>query len=125
MGRLRRRASIARKGIIQILETAAEYNFEGEEWVNLRRDSRNLTQALKKIERLEELALGVESLERRQREGRERLENLLAALASAVPEAVKRPRFTTVRIPGRWATTSATVSAATNTMSPPQPGVRP
>jgi replication initiation protein RepC len=88
MGRLRRRASIARNGITQILETAAEYNFEGEEWVNLRRDSRNLTQALKRIERLEELALGVESLERRQRQGRERLENLLAALAPAVPEAV-------------------------------------
>jgi replication initiation protein RepC len=88
MGRLRRRATIARNGITQILETAAEYNFEGEEWVNLRRDSRNLTQALKRIERLEELALGVESLERRQRQGRERLENLLAALAPVVPEAV-------------------------------------
>ena len=41
-----------------------------------------------KIERLEEMALGVESLERRQREARERLENLLAELAPASPEAV-------------------------------------
>ena len=32
MGRLRRRATIARKGIAQILETAAEYGFQGEEW---------------------------------------------------------------------------------------------
>ena len=32
MGRLRRRATIARKGIIQILETAREYGHEGEEW---------------------------------------------------------------------------------------------
>ena len=32
MGRLRRRATIARKGIVQILETAQEYGFEGEEW---------------------------------------------------------------------------------------------
>ena len=32
------------------------------------------------------MALGVESLERRQREARERLENLLAALAHSVPE---------------------------------------
>jgi hypothetical protein len=31
MGRLRRRATIARKAIIQILETAREYGFEGEE----------------------------------------------------------------------------------------------
>ena len=32
MGRLRRRATIARNGITQILETAAEYGFQGEEW---------------------------------------------------------------------------------------------
>ncbi|MBO0738490.1 MAG: hypothetical protein J2P48_18270 [Alphaproteobacteria bacterium] len=31
MGRLRRRATIARKGIIQILETAAEYGFDAAE----------------------------------------------------------------------------------------------
>ena len=35
MGRLRRRATIARNGIAQILETAAEYGFAGEEWTNL------------------------------------------------------------------------------------------
>ena len=46
MGRLRRRATIARNGITQILETAAEYGFAGEEWANLVRESRNLTQAL-------------------------------------------------------------------------------
>ena len=56
--------AIARKGIAQILETAAEYGLEGDEWVNLIRDSRNLTQALRTVERPEELALGVESLER-------------------------------------------------------------
>jgi replication initiation protein RepC len=83
MGRLRRRASIARNGITQILEIVAEYGFPGEEWAALIRDSRNLTQALREIERPEELAIGVEGLERRQREARERLENLLAAM---VPE---------------------------------------
>ena len=41
MGRLRRRATIARKGIIQILETAAEYGFEGEEWQMLAREWRH------------------------------------------------------------------------------------
>src|ERR1700733_6071496 len=45
--RLRRRATIARNGITQILETAAEYGFAGEEWASLIRDSRNLTQALR------------------------------------------------------------------------------
>ena len=88
MGRLRRRATIARNGITQILETAAEYGFQGEEWTGLVRDSRNLTQALRKVERPEEMALGVESLERRQCEARERLENLLAPIAAEVPEAV-------------------------------------
>jgi replication initiation protein RepC len=36
MGRLRRRATIARKAIIQILETAQEYAIEGEEWQDAR-----------------------------------------------------------------------------------------
>jgi len=78
MGRLRRRATIARNGITQILETAAEYGFPGEEWPILRRETRDLSQALRKVERPEEMALGVESLERRQRSARERLESLLS-----------------------------------------------
>jgi replication initiation protein RepC len=88
IGRLRRRATIARNGITQILETAAEYGFAGEEWASLIRDSRNLTQALRRVERPEELALGVGSLERRQLEARERLENLLATMAQNVAEVV-------------------------------------
>jgi replication initiation protein RepC len=88
MGRRRRRATIARNGITQILETAAEYRFEGEEWANLIRDSRNLTQTLRRIERPEEMAFGVESLERRQRQARERLETPLAAALPEVSEVV-------------------------------------
>jgi replication initiation protein RepC len=95
MGRLRRRATIARNGITQILETAAEHGFEGEEWARLARDTRDLTKALRRVETPEEMALGVQSLERRQRAARERLENLLAAAPSTVSEAVdsdpKRP----------------------------------
>jgi replication initiation protein RepC len=65
MGRLRRRATIARNGITQILETAAEYGLQGEDWAGLARDTRNLATALRRVERLEEMVLGVESLERR------------------------------------------------------------
>jgi replication initiation protein RepC len=36
IGQLRRRATIARKGIVQILETVAEYGSGGEEWSRLR-----------------------------------------------------------------------------------------
>jgi replication initiation protein RepC len=82
MGRLRRRATIARKGITQILETAAEYGLQGEDWASLARDTRNLAWALRTVERPEEVRLGVESLERRQRAARERLEALLAATAA-------------------------------------------
>ena len=42
MGRLRRRATIARKGIVQILETATEYGFTGEEWQRLARAAASL-----------------------------------------------------------------------------------
>src|SRR6204780_2908185 len=60
MGRLRRRGAIPRNGIAQTLETAAEYGFEGEEWLTLSRETRNLTLALKGVEQLEEMAVGVE-----------------------------------------------------------------
>jgi replication initiation protein RepC len=86
--RLRRRATIARNGITQILETAAEYGFEGQEWLTLRRESRDLTLALRKIERPEEMDLGVISLERRQVSARERLEELLAQVAAEASESV-------------------------------------
>ena len=88
MRRLRRRATIARNGITQILETAAEYGFEGEEWLTLSRETRSLTLALRRVEQPEEMAVGVESLERRQRSARERLENLLILAVPAPSEAV-------------------------------------
>ena len=50
MGRLRRRATIAQKGIAQILETASEYGFQGEE-SQLARDAQGLARALQRPER--------------------------------------------------------------------------
>src|SRR3954464_4492613 len=47
MGRLRRRATIARKGIVQILETAAEYGFTDKAWQTLASDMMPLTRALR------------------------------------------------------------------------------
>jgi replication initiation protein RepC len=88
MGRLRRRATIARKGIVQILETAGEYGLRGEDWASLARDTRALATALKRVERPDEMALGVASLERRQRDARERLENLLSVTAAGPSEAL-------------------------------------
>ena len=93
MGRLRRRATIARKGIVQILETAAEYGFEGEEWQMLAGDMAALTRALRDVERLEEMELGVAGLERRQEAARERLEQLLRAVDSDPKGAENRPHY--------------------------------
>jgi len=77
MGRLRRRATIARKGIVQILETARDYGLQDEEWAALERDARAIAQELKRVEQPDEMEGGVASLEQRQRKAREHLEMLL------------------------------------------------
>jgi replication initiation protein RepC len=93
MGRLRRRATIARKGIIQILETAREYGHEGEEWQTLSRETEALARALRAVERVDEMAMGVTSLERRQRAARERLETLLGVVETDPKEPENRPHI--------------------------------
>jgi replication initiation protein RepC len=93
MGRLRRRATIARKAITQILETAAEYAFDGEEWQTLAHETEALTRALKAVERVDEMETGVKSLERRQQAARERLETLLGIVETAPKEAENRPHI--------------------------------
>jgi replication initiation protein RepC len=93
MGRLRRRATIARKAIIQILETAAEYAIEGEEWIKLARESEALARALRGVERVDEMEVGVTSLERRQIAARERLENLLGVVETDPMGAENRPHI--------------------------------
>jgi replication initiation protein RepC len=85
---LRRRATIARNGLLQILDTAAEQGFSDTTWQTLETDGRALARSLRAVERVEEMELGVVSLERRKMEARERLENQLAAAAKSVPEAV-------------------------------------
>src|SRR5689334_22417957 len=91
MGRLRRRATIAKKAIIQILETAAEYGYEGEEWKTLARETEALARALRAVERLDEMEAGVTSLERRQRAARERLELLLGVVDTDPKQPENRP----------------------------------
>jgi replication initiation protein RepC len=91
MGRLRRRATIARKAIVQILETAAEYGHEGEEWRTLTRETEALARALRAVERVDEMEAGVTSLERRQQAARERLELLLGTVESDPMGAENRP----------------------------------
>jgi replication initiation protein RepC len=91
MGRLRRRATIARKAIIQILETVAEYGLAGEEWRILVEDMTVLTSALKGVERSEDMEAGVMRLERRQAAARERLEIQLKVVDSDPKQPESRP----------------------------------
>jgi replication initiation protein RepC len=93
MGRLRRRATIAKKGIVQILETAHEYGFAGEEWPLLAREMAVLGRALRDVERAEEMELGVTSLERRQNASREQLEALLGIVSTDPKGAENRPHY--------------------------------
>jgi replication initiation protein RepC len=75
MRQLRRRATIARRGLDQVLETAAELGLAGPQWGQLGVEARSLAKALKRSERLDEVALGVANLERRHQEAREWLES--------------------------------------------------
>jgi replication initiation protein RepC len=87
-GKLRRRATIARNGMTQILETVTEQGLTGEEWTSLLHDSRRLTQTLSRIESLDELTFAVQRLERQQREAREHVENMLAQAQLAAAETL-------------------------------------
>jgi replication initiation protein RepC len=130
MARLRRRATIARKGIVQILDTAAEYGIEGEEWQMLARDMVALTRALRDVERLEEMELGVASLERRQNTARERLEQLLGAVDSDPKGAENRPHYNNYQA-GSYPEQDTVIAAKESSgggerpaPSRPEPGVR-
>ncbi len=85
---LRRRTTIARNGLLQILDIAAEQGFSDATWQALEAEGRALARSLRVVERVEEMEIGVVSLERRQMEARERLESQLAAAAESIPEAV-------------------------------------
>ena len=50
------------------------------DWERLDDEARRLAQSLQKVDRIEEMALGVVGLERRQREARDRLESLIAPI---------------------------------------------
>ncbi|MDE8347179.1 MAG: plasmid replication protein RepC [Acidocella sp.] len=80
---LRRRASIAGTGLLQIASTAAEYGVLDPIWQSQAVEAQKLARRLTKVDRLDELVLGVSCLERRQQEARERLEALSLPAAKA------------------------------------------
>ena len=86
---LRRRATIALRGLGQVLETAAELGLVGPEWGQLGDEARTLARALKRTDRLDEIALGVANLERRHEEARKRLESAPVYPQEASSESVE------------------------------------
>jgi replication initiation protein RepC len=88
MRTLRRRTTIARNGLLQILDTVAEQGLFDPGWQKLEQEGRALAKALRIVEQLDEMELGVTSLERRRQEALDRLEKQLAAAAPSSPEAV-------------------------------------
>jgi replication initiation protein RepC len=85
---LRRRTTIARNGLLQILDTVAEQGLFDASWEKLEGEGRALARSLRHVEALDEMEVGVASLERRQHEARERLETQLAAMVSAPVQTV-------------------------------------
>jgi replication initiation protein RepC len=99
MGRLRRRATIARKGIVQIIETAHDYDLRDEEWARLEVEAQAIVQALKRAARPDEMEVGVASLEQRRHAARARLEALLSDVKKAPSEAQNEPHQYTYNPP--------------------------
>jgi replication initiation protein RepC len=124
MGRLRRRATIARKGIVQILETARDYDLRGEEWATLERDTIAIVQALKRVERPDEMQVGVTSLEQRRREARARLEELLKDVKKAPSQVENEPHQYTYNpnpYPSKDTVIAPKTSSGAGEPSSPQP----
>lgn len=88
MRRLRRRATIALRGLEQVLETAAELGLASPVWGKIGQEARALARSLKHVERSEELALGVSALERRHTEAKKHLEDETLEAAPSASEAV-------------------------------------
>ena len=99
MGRLRRRATIARKGIVQILETARDFELGGEEWATLEHDALAIVRGLKGVESREEIEEGVVALEQRQLVACSRLELLIRNVEKTRSGVKNEPHQTTYNRP--------------------------
>lgn len=91
MKALRRRRTIARRGITQILAAVAEHELEDGDWRSLASQSSEIAQALDRVTRPAEMAAGVESLERRFREAEARLKQHLEEQAETKDSTPQGP----------------------------------
>jgi len=73
MAQLRRRATIARKALVQVFEAVTEFGLIDDAWRALSDETGALSKALKRVERLDEMEIGIAGLERRRSEAEQRL----------------------------------------------------
>lgn len=85
---LRRRATIARKGLDQVLETASAWGLIDPVWRRLAEEGRTLARALRKVESPAEMALGISSLEQKHQEARKWLESATVQVPVDTSESV-------------------------------------
>ena len=125
MAQLRRRATIARKGLIQIFEAVNELGLTDANWRVLSDEARVLSQALKRVERLDEMEIGVAGLERRQAEAQQRLEEQLGTSKKDVNQdaqgADSSPHIDTYKTPLNpiQDTVMACEGSSSGTLAPP------
>jgi replication initiation protein RepC len=117
MGRLRRRATIARKGIVQILETARDYDLRGEEWPTLEREARTIVQELRRTDRLDDMEARVVSLEQRQQDARSRLEMLLKDVKKTPSQPENAPHQYTYK-PNPYPDQDTVITSTTSSEAP-------
>jgi replication initiation protein RepC len=99
---LRRRATIARNGIRQLLETADEQRIGSDEWEACRRTAATASRGLAGRKNADDMEMAVATLERVQSEMRLHLETALAALAELQPSTVSSSVDTDPKGPYDW-----------------------
>ncbi len=94
LGRLRRRITIARKGIAQLVEAAIEYGLPAAEWAELAAETQRRVRQLRDVASPADLECGVIGLERRQNGACEHLERLFGVVETDPKGPENRPHTT-------------------------------
>jgi replication initiation protein RepC len=95
MGKLRRRATRARRAITQAGEELAAQDAAPPEWPTLAREVAELAAGIRQARRSDELALAVAALERRQTEAEQWLRQLIKPVDSDPEGLENKPRYDT------------------------------
>jgi replication initiation protein RepC len=92
MRALRRRATVAKRGLTQVIETAIEWGVMDPALEGLAAEVQTLALSLKEVEATEEVELGVHGLERRHAEAREKVQAAIAKLESGISVTESLPQ---------------------------------